>query len=398
MTIPIVLRPREELDIGALELALTALVARHETLRTTYAWKGRALTATVHSPSGCVIDVRDYRAAPDAPATLAADLDEEIATDVDPTQWPMRARLWRMPAGRDVLCLAVHHLALDALSIGLLRRDLSGLYERCLGRDVPELPPVAMQYTDFVAWQAKQLDGPALARHLRYWTAQLAGARSLDLPVGAEGAGHGRTRMARLPLGDGVVAELDDLARRERTSLFGVLLAVFFSALSAETGQQDLAVTTLLSHRLHPALAGTVGYFASATVLRARVEPEEPFAELVRRCRATLLGALQHQALPFHLLPPRVVDKAAVRVDQVVLQLLDDPGDAISFFEPWEVRESGVTGRTFDLEVVILPLYGAWHVMALYAGGRFDPAWIERLLAGVARAAGAAAAGAVRPG
>jgi len=90
-------------------------------------------------------------------------------------RWPIRARLIRLGRLDHVLLIVTHHIASDGWSDGVLFRELAVLYDAfSAGRPSP-LPPLAVQYGDFAAWQRRQLAGGGLDRQLAYWRRQLAG-------------------------------------------------------------------------------------------------------------------------------------------------------------------------------------------------------------------------------
>ena len=171
------------------------------------------------------------------------------------------------------------------------------------------------------------------------------------------------------------------LAKKERATLFSVILALFYTTLCRQTAQTDLTVTTLLSERNRPEVLSTVGYFVNAVPLRTAFSTSNSFVELLRACRTTLFGAIQHQTMGFHVLPRTVSRKAHIRMDDVVVQMM---GDAVEFpepFEPFHRRPDLDGGGTFDLELVIWPLLGSSPVNVLYRTRRFDGLFIRDLIA-----------------
>ena len=73
----------------------------------------------------------------------------------------------------------------DGLSTAIFATELVAAYEALqAGHAGPELPPLAIQYSDFSAWQRMRLDGGELEAQRAYWRQQLAGAPELlELPT-----------------------------------------------------------------------------------------------------------------------------------------------------------------------------------------------------------------------
>ncbi|HEV2146962.1 MAG TPA: amino acid adenylation domain-containing protein, partial [Longimicrobiaceae bacterium] len=211
----------------------------------------------------------------------------------------------------------------------------------------PALPPLRLQYADYAAWQRRRLAGERLAEELAWWRERLAGCPPLELPtdhprpraLSGRGARHAFTLEAPL------AAALRELARRERTTLFTVLVAGFQALLGRWSRQEDLAVATAVSHRPHRELEGVVGCFLNDLVLRADLSGDPSFRELLGRAHETVVGALAHQELPFE----RLVEELQPRRDlsrhplfQAMVVLENAP---IS-----EVRLPGLTLRPLPLD------------------------------------------------
>ncbi|MFC4856919.1 condensation domain-containing protein [Actinophytocola glycyrrhizae] len=224
---------------------------------------------------------------------------------------PVRADLVRVADDEHLLVLAVHHIAVDGWSVGVLSRDLGTAYRATSSGAAPPAPPV-LQFADFAAWQRAELDGDRLPALLSWWRNRLTGAETLRLPTD-------RPRPAVLPdSGDVVTFDVPAPAGRTLRRLgstqgatpFVVMLSVFAAALAEVTGQHDLSIGTVVSGRPLPELAGTVGPFVNTIVLRLDDVRAPTFPELVGSTRRVVLDALAHQDAPFEKVveavnPPR---------------------------------------------------------------------------------------------
>ena len=117
----------------------------------------------------------------------------------------------------------------DGWSIDVLMRDLTAAYG-ALRQQVPiAVPPLKVQYADFARWQRSQLTGPALDELLSFWSTYLEGAPPLMLPLDRPRPENHSYRggVRARPLPERLVSALEELARREGSTLFQVLLAAF---------------------------------------------------------------------------------------------------------------------------------------------------------------------------
>src|SRR5439155_144166 len=180
------LRLRGALDVGALGAALTGLVARHESLRTTFEERDGRGVQVVHPPYEVALDVVDLGGLPESErdVRLREALSREALRPFDLSRGPLlRLALIRLGATEHVLSMAMHHIITDGWSTGVLTEELSVLYPAALHGTAAGLPPLPVQYADFAAWQRDRLSGDALTGQVDYWRHKLSGVPALELPT-----------------------------------------------------------------------------------------------------------------------------------------------------------------------------------------------------------------------
>ncbi|HVT56893.1 MAG TPA: non-ribosomal peptide synthase/polyketide synthase, partial [Thermoanaerobaculia bacterium] len=323
-----------ELDLAALAGALSEIVRRHEALRTGIEERDGRPVARLAPPRPLPLPLVDLSPLP-AAARQAAALAlarQEAVEPFDLGRPPLlRALLLRHGSGEHWLLLSIHHLASDLWSLGVLLRELSALYEaRRAGRPSP-LPELALQYSDFAAWQRRWLAGAPLAARLAYWRQALAGApAALELPTD-------RPRLARRSPRGGLVsfglppergARIATLARRFEVTPFMFLLAIWDVLLARYSGQTDLLVGTPIANRNRLETEPLIGLFVNTLVLRADLGGDPDLPALLARVRETTLGAFEHQDLPFERLVEELAparDTARSPLFQVMFVLQNAP-------------------------------------------------------------------------
>jgi amino acid adenylation domain-containing protein len=306
--VPAAVRLRGPLDVAALHAALTAIVARHEVLRTTFALHDGAPVQIVGPAVDVPLPLDDCS---DVPAELREPAcRERIEADAwrpfDLARGPVvRARLVRLALDEHVLLLARHHIVNDAWSNDIYRRELRELYRGFREGKPVQLPALPLQYADFAVRQRAQLQGALLEEHLTYWMERLSGAPGVtDLPLDRPRP-HAQTfagAVERLPLPDALATRLDALARAQRVTPFILLLAAFAVLLARYTARTDLVVGTPIANRAEEDLHGLIGFFVNTLALRMRVDPDVSFAALLAGVRDVAFGAYEHQVLPFERL------------------------------------------------------------------------------------------------
>ncbi|HYH79814.1 MAG TPA: condensation domain-containing protein [Longimicrobium sp.] len=299
---PYALRLDGALRVPALERAVSAVVRRHEALRTTFPASRGVPVQVVGAPAPVRVPRVDLSAL--APATREREARRQVAREAarpfDLERGPLlRTLLLRLDARAWVLLVTVHHIVSDGWSMDVMGREMGALYGAfALGR-APALPGPEVQYGDYAVWQRGWLKGPVLERYAAWWRERLAGARPLDLA--GEGPGlprSGPRRALVFAVPSAALASLRRLGAREGATPFMVLLAAFEVLLVRYTGQEDVTVQTSLAGRGQPELESVIGFFAQMALLRTDLSGDPGFREAVRRVRETTLQAYDHQGLP----------------------------------------------------------------------------------------------------
>ena len=383
------LRLSGPLDQACLQRAVDAVVARHESLRTSFAMRGTDVVQRVASQLDVPVQSLALEGASDA--VLAAKLNELGAASFDLQHGPLlRVHLLRMEATSHVLLLVMHHIVSDAWSAGILYRDLAAYYSAFSTGATAQLPELPVQYADFAVWQRDWLAGAELERQLAYWREHLQGAPPLlDLPIDrprpALQSYNGNRLSRALPIE--LSARLQTLAAAEGVTLYMLLFAAFNLLLSRWSGQSDLVVGTPIAGRRRSELEALIGCFANTLAIRTQLDGLGGFRELLARVRSITLGAFSHQELPFEKLvevlqPPR--NLAHAPLFQVMFILQNTPWETVEFgglaVQPADIAAADTA--KFELTVSVAEFESQLWLALEYNSDLFDADAIERLGAG----------------
>jgi natural product biosynthesis luciferase-like monooxygenase protein/amino acid adenylation domain-containing protein len=298
---PAVLTIEGDIDLEAFTHALTRVVARHESLRTTVDPLTERLV--VHPPADVAPVCLDVSGADDPAAEVRAHLERFNRTSIDLVNGPIfSATLLKTAADRHVLVLGSHHLITDGLSLVNVINEINVIYAaRRRGADA--VLPAPMQYRDFVRWQDGTAASPAMQAHEAYWRDQLASLPSpgdvpADRPRPAVKTFNGGIR--RITIDAALVARATKLAGARGYTPFMLLLGIYQLLLHRLSGQARILVGCPSAGRGIERGDTVVGYCAHLLPIVSEM-PDGPLSvqEYLRRSRATLLDAFQHQDYPF---------------------------------------------------------------------------------------------------
>ncbi|MEO0769074.1 MAG: amino acid adenylation domain-containing protein, partial [Cyanobacteria bacterium J06649_4] len=293
------------LDIEALQKALSAIVARHEVLHTSFRTQEGAPVQVIQPEAEItikLIDLQHLETTEKEDAVLAA-ANSEAQTPFALENAPLiRGRVLHLDTQEYVLLLTMHHIVSDGWSMGVLIQEVSSLYQAFSQGKSSPLPALPIQYADFALWQRQHLNGERLETQLNYWTQQLEGAPALlqlptDRPRPSEQTYQGRTQS--FSLNQALTQKLNELAQQSGTTLFMTLYAAFSTLLYRYSGQSDILIGSPIANRNRSEIEGLIGFFLNTLVLRARFEDDPSFQTLLASVRETTLKAYEHQDVPF---------------------------------------------------------------------------------------------------
>ncbi len=376
------------LDTSALEQALTTLVARHESLRTTLDTRDGRGVQLIGPPYDVRLPLLDLSGLPQdqREAEITAITARESSEPFDLRQGPLiRVRLVRAAADDHVLTLTMHHVITDGWSMGVLTRELSELYTAAVTGREPALDPLPVQYADYAIWQRDQLTDTALAAGLDYWTTQLTGLAPLELPADRPRppvrTPHGAT--CQFTIGAPTTTGLRTLARGHDATLFMVLAAATQLLLSRWSGQDDIAVGTAVAGRDRAELEHIIGFFVNTIVLRAAINPRDPFTTFLTQVRDTALDAFNHQHIPFErvvdaLQPDRDTSRTPLFQAMILLQNTPATTPALPGLD-LEPVPLPLTTANFDLIAEFREYDGQLAAALTYSTDLFDTTTVERM-------------------
>jgi amino acid adenylation domain-containing protein len=387
--VPLAIRLSGQLDLFALEQSVNAILQRHESLRTTFAEVNAKPVQVIHEPSAITIPLTDLSSLAETDREREAGrlVNDAAMRPFDLQQGPLlRIELTRLADQEHILLATMHHIVGDAWSLSVLIDEFVAHYSAfCHGQEV-ELPPPAIQYADYAAWQREWLQGEVFEQQIDYWRKQLDGPLpALNLP-----ADHPRPQFqthrgasCELELSAETSKQLHELSRREGATLFMTLVTALNLLLARYTGQEDIIIGTPVAGRNRLETEGLIGFFVNTLVLRASVTNDPTFRELLKQVRKVTLGAYAHQDLPFEKLvdelqPERDLSRLPLFEVVFALQHVADeevelPGLRLTRFELKDVTAK------FDLMIVMESSKDSLTGSIEYNRDLFEPSTIQRM-------------------
>jgi amino acid adenylation domain-containing protein len=387
-TIDFTMRLVGNLNVKALEQAFRAIAQRHEPLRTQFKIKDNKPVQAIAPSMTITLPVVDLQNLQDPTKQVEELATAEACKPFDLANGSvLRVKLWQVAPDEYVLLLAIHHIAADGWSMGILIDELSAYYRSFSMGSSIELPELSIQYADFAVWQRQWLTNQVLERQLSYWKQQLTGAPPLlelptDRPRPAIQTFRGGTE--QLQLDSQLTQQLKKLSQKSGSTLFMTLLAGFVVLLSRYSRQTDLVVGSPIANRNRQEIEPLIGFFVNTLALRFDLSPEPSFEALLAQVRKVTQNAYEHQDLPFEMLVEELqVERNLDRnpLTQVVFALQNAPT------APWdfpgvrvEDMASALDSVRVDLEVYLWDVPEGLGGFCSYNRDLFDGTTIARMM------------------
>ncbi len=381
----LVLQPAAALDADLLAKALQRVAVHHDGLRLRFTETAQGWQAQYAAPGA---DFPLSQSRDDAPTAAFAAAQTSLNLGNGPIA---RAVLWHAPEGQRLL-LAVHHLAIDAVSWGILLRDLETCYHAYRAGDEPRLPAKTDSYARWSQQLHQLAAGHEVGDQAAFWRDYLAGVTPLqaDHPDAADCEADLATIDLQFER-DQTTRLRDQVAQNFGTKIHESLAALAVQALAQwQGGCPALDIEIHGREDLFPDqdLSRTVGWFTAMVPLRASAGATvgEALINAKEHLRGLPRAGLDHGLLRYlraHQDPNPCLTQAAqvsfnflgdfskgLGGEQALLNLVgDDPGPVHHQHDP----------RGYAIDIAASIADGCLQISLMYSQARWQAASINRL-------------------
>ncbi|HLP60306.1 MAG TPA: D-alanine--poly(phosphoribitol) ligase subunit DltA [Candidatus Deferrimicrobium sp.] len=365
-----------------LEKIFNILIARHESLRTSFIHVNEEPVQRISKEVDFAIDCYN--------------LNEEVDVDTIVSRFTRPFHLSEAPlfrvnlvtvttaaAVQRFLFIDMHHIITDGTSQGILEREFRELQEEGM-----VLKPLRLQYKDYSEWYNRALRRELINRQETYWLKEFSGELPvLDLPTDYP-------RPARQSIEGNLMSFIFDaqettilktIAKEHDITLYMALLAIFNILLAKFSGQEDIIIGTPVAARRHADLQNVIGMLVNTLAMRNFPAAEKPIKDFLQEVRLRTLDAYENQEYPFEVL----VDKLTVNRDagrnpifDVMLNILnqDDYRHDISRGEEPPIYNHLKRSSRFDMAFSAVDMEDKIYVTHEYSTRLFTPRTIDTFI------------------
>jgi gramicidin S synthase 2/tyrocidine synthetase-3 len=282
----------EDFDIGKLEAVFKRLILRHESLRTSFEMINGKPVQRIHEDVEFNFEYYDaWSMEPGAENRNIKEIMDRFVSVFTLSQAPLlRVGLIRNRQNHIVI-IDMHHIISDGVANQMLEEEFLAIYE---GKKFSDL---RIQYKDYAEWQNRPERQKEIKRQEIYWLNRLDKLSKLDLPLDYERPKiqSFEGEMVEFKIGTEDTKALKKICMNEGITMYMLLLAILNVLLFKLTGQEDLAVASVISGRNHADLEKVIGIFLNVLVMRNFPGNEKTFNEFIKEVKKTTIEAFENQ-------------------------------------------------------------------------------------------------------
>ncbi|SHE79580.1 fengycin family lipopeptide synthetase D [Seinonella peptonophila] len=341
--VPSIWEIRGNIDVERLQASIQKVVDRHNALRTSFHFVDGECVQKVSS--GIHVSLERLQVQDRDEAVCYVDI---FVQPFDISKAPlMRCKLIQWATHQAILCFDFHHLIVDGISIDVLMKEISQIYQG------EELEQPRIQFTDFAVWQQEQLTSAKMERQQQYWKEKLPDVqKSLDLPIDYpsnrncqwSGAIHSFT------LSGSLFERYQEWVKKQESTIYTTLLAVYYLMLTKYANREEIVIGCPVAGRSHMDVQEMVGMFVNTLPVCMKVNKDDRFHQFITKLRSEMLAAFEHS-------------------DCSVIDLLSQSGYRERLFDTVFVLQNSKTKLSIsNCEIKAFPFQ--WH------SSKFDLSWI----------------------
>ncbi len=324
----------KNIERNKLESTVKKLIARHESLRTSFEMVKEEPVQRIHDYDNVEFKIEYYEinTPPFRPlrghrhfsqegsftppnsneyTQLETNFIKNSFHHFDLTQVPLiRSGIIKRPDNSHIWMVEMHHIMSDGTSMSILTEDFMAFYS---GKELPEL---RIQYKDFSQWQNHLFESGRIKAQEDYWLELYSDSKEipqLQLPADCK-----RPEVFNYAGGSySFILEREDaiefkaLDSRHGGTLYMNILAALDTLFYKYTGQTDIIIGCGIAGRRHADLQGIIGMFVNTLAMRNYPEEGKTYESFLKEVIAHSVEAFENQDMQFE----ELVDKLELERD-----------------------------------------------------------------------------------
>lgn len=366
--------------------AIESVVERHDVFRTTFDESVNGPSLHIHKRLNFKFESLDLSNSVCSKETWVNEIRTRSVKPYDLSNGPLlRILIITLSENHHILSVMTHHIITDGWSMSVFLKDFTQFYHCFTFSIAPTLRELPYRFADYTKWQhnrSANLNNDSID----YWKNTL----SAPLPVMTLPTFKDRP-LIRTFEGSAISFSIDksasqkieSLSKNGHTTVFTILLGIFYTLLYRYSGQQDIIIGSPVANRNSTEVEDLIGFFLNMVPLRINCPKVISFKELLELLKNITTNAFAHQDVPFDRLveigsPQRELNHHPVY--QVMFAFQNFPLETIKIdnttFRPSLVNRGA---SEYDLSLYMWMESGTLNGFFEYSTELFDKELIENM-------------------
>ena len=196
----------------------------------------------------------------------------------------------------------MHHIISDGWSIEILIQELFANYKQISDNGYIVKEKNKIQYKDYTVWLSSQRKTESYLASKKYWTKEFKEAVSVLQIPGYQKRPKIKTyngSQINYIFSNAILEALKKISKKQKVTLFTVLLSCLKTILYRYSGQEEICVGTPVAGRNHPDLENQIGLYINTLPIKSTLNYNDSFAELLNNEGDCVLNAFDNQEFLF---------------------------------------------------------------------------------------------------
>lgn len=282
--------------------AIDAIVDRHDVFRTTIFETENGPRARIHKRLNFKYEFLDFSERDCLEQTWINEIRSRAVKPYNFYSGPLlKILLICLNENHHVLSVMTHHIISDGWSMGVFLKEFSYFYQCFVNSIQPSPQPLFCRFADYANWQNKISDNHD-ENTVSFWKNVLSTPLPvLELPsfktrpsvISYEGSS------VSFSLEPELSRRLESLARNEQTTIFTVILGIYYILLSKYSDQRDIIIGSPVANRNIVELENLIGFFLNLIPFRIYFSEEADFKQLLDGLKELTRSAFSHNNIAF---------------------------------------------------------------------------------------------------
>lgn len=303
---PLIYKLEGYLHVNTLKKAFTALIEKHDILRTSFDMDTEGNLFQMVHPSApldfTLIELHHEN-------EISEYITQEINKPFNLKQASqMRVSLVKKSQGECLLVVVLHHIITDGTSFSIFINDLNHFYSQIMSDEPNPHIKNKTSFYDHIIFEQNNFADPDYIEQVDEVAEQLkgyAGLNFLTTPMSQNMDIYSGNRVY-FTLDTDIYQKMYDFSQSQRVTLFHVLYAAYSILISQYTRNQDLVIGVPFANRESDLEKEIIGYFINTMPVRQSLNDQDSFSDLVVKVKSLIFSYLAKQNVAFEHVAPKL--------------------------------------------------------------------------------------------